>query len=59
LEYYENGNLKIQREIIEKEKDVEIETVKEYYQNGFLKSETELINLDKNGIYRKNKKKGN
>ncbi|WP_298393185.1 hypothetical protein [Flavobacterium sp.] len=59
LEYYENGNLKIQREIIEKEKDVEIETVKEYYQNGFLKSETELIDLDKNGIYREYYENGN
>ena len=59
LEYYENGNLKIQREIIEKEKDVEIATVKQYYQNSFLKSETELIDLDKNGIYREYYENGN
>lgn len=59
LEYYENGNLKIQREIIEKEKNVEIETVKEYYPNGFLKSKTELIDLEKNGIYREYYENGN
>lgn len=59
LEYYENGKLKIQREVIEKEKDVEIENIKEYYQNGFLKSETELIDLDKNGIYREFYENGN
>lgn len=59
IEYYENGNLKIQREAIEKEKHLEIESLKEYYSNGFLKSETELIDLDKNGIYREYYENGN
>lgn len=59
LEYDDNGNLKIQREIIEKERNVEIETIKEYYPNGFLKSETELIDSKKNGIYRAYYENGN
>lgn len=59
LEYYEDGKLKIKREIIEKEKDVEIEYINEYYPNGFLKSETELLDFDKNGIYREYYENGN
>ena len=35
-EYYEDGKLRLQREIIEKEKDVEIEHINEYFPNGFL-----------------------
>lgn len=59
LEYYEDGKLKIQREVIEKEKDVEMEYVYEYYPNGFLKSETELIDYNKNGVYRECYENGN
>jgi antitoxin component YwqK of YwqJK toxin-antitoxin module len=59
LDYYEDGKLKIQRKIIEKENDTEIEYVKEYFQNGFLKEESELKDSDKDGVYREYYENGN
>ncbi|OED40128.1 hypothetical protein AB832_03695 [Flavobacteriaceae bacterium (ex Bugula neritina AB1)] len=59
FEYYEDGKMKIEREIMEKENDLELENYKEYYRDGFLKIEKQLEDYDKNGIYREYYENGN
>lgn len=50
VEFYENGNYKIETIAEDKEDGYEYETIKEYYSNGFLKTEQVLIDGDKHGI---------